>query len=204
MNGALNFYESKEKVMHIATFTFIKMPNGLKKTFLWRYSENTGGGWGTWKNRWDKFQWFKNEAEGLTALNDEQRKRIELDGDFGCLASLKANPIPWDICWYIAIIRNGGLAVNSPVSLIKNIGLFNGTHFSAINRILGKHPFEIELSNEEGIIFEDNIIESKEAIRLLKEFYSKIGKRKRDKVLHYFVRMLVALRVTKLIKHFLR
>ena len=203
MNNALDFYEDKEKVMHIATFTFIKMPAGYNKVFFWRYSENTGGGWGTWKNRWDKFKWFQNEAEGLDALSIEQRGKMELDGAFNCLSSLKLNPIPWDICWYVAITRNNGLAVNSPKPLIKNNGLFNGTHFSAINKILGKHQFEVELSDEEEIIFEDNIVENTEAVRLLKEFYSKIGKRKRDRVLHYFVKILVALRITKLLKRIL-
>ncbi len=63
MNDALDFYQDKERVMHIATFTFIKMPNDFRRTFFWSYSENTGGGWGTWKDRWDKFQWFGNEQE---------------------------------------------------------------------------------------------------------------------------------------------
>lgn len=203
MNKALDFYENEEKVMHVATFTFIKMPDDYNKTFFWRYSENTGGGWGTWKNRWDKFKWFQNEAEGLAALTEEQRKRIELDGTFGCLSSLKSKPIPWDICWYIAIIRNNGLAVNSPVPLIRNNGLFGGTHFSAINKILGKSPFEVELSDKEDIIFDDHIVENTKALELLKEFYSKLGTRKRDKVLHYFVRMLVVLKITKLLKRLL-
>lgn len=200
MNNALDFYENEQKVMHIATFTFIKMPEDYNKAFFWRYSENTGGGWGTWKNRWEKFVWFQTEEEGLSALNDEQKNRIQLDGTFNCLSSLKSKPIPWDICWYIAIIRNNGLAVNSPVPLIRNNGLFGGTHFSSINKILGKSAFEISLSDKENIILDSNIVENKEALELLKEFYDKMGKRKRDKVLHYFVRTLVFFRITKLIK----
>ena len=62
MNDALDFYEYKDKVMHIATFTFIKAPSN-NKTFFTTYSENTGGGWGTWRNRWDKFTWFQNPEE---------------------------------------------------------------------------------------------------------------------------------------------
>lgn len=204
MNNALDFYEKETKVMHVATFTFIKMPDNYNKTFFWRYSENGGGGWGTWKNRWDKFKWFQSETEGLAALSDEQKRNIELDGVFDCLASLRANPIPWDICWYIAIVRNNGLAVNSPKPLIRNNGLFSGTHFSSINRILGKSPFEVELENEQDIFFETNIAENVEAIRLLKEFYGKLGTRKRDKILHNFVRMLVILKITKLLKRVLK
>lgn len=200
MNDALDFYEHIERVMHIATFTFIKLPDSYRKTFLWRYSENTGGGWGTWKNRWNKFKWFSNEAEGLEGLSDADKNKIELDGTFKCLGALKLNPIPWDICWYIAITRNNGLAVNSPRALIKNNGLFNGTHFIALNRILGKHPFEIELDESKEIIFEENIVENQQAIMLLKDFYGKMGKRTRDKLLNFFVKILVKLKITKLLK----
>lgn len=200
MNNALDFYENKEKVMHVATFTFIKMPEDSNKVFFWRYSENTGGGWGTWKNRWDKFVWFQSESEALNVLTEAHKNKIEMDGSFPCLDILKAKPIPWDICWYIAITRNDGLAVNSPFPLIRNNGLFSGTHFSVINKILGKSAFDIELSSKEDIVFDDNPVENKEALDLLKEFYAKMGKRKRDKVLHYFVRTLVFFRITRLVK----
>ncbi len=43
----------------------------------------------------------------------------------------------------------------------------------------------------------------KQSIALLKKFYGGIGKRKRDKILHYFVRTLVVLRITKLLKKIL-
>lgn len=204
MNDALDFYQNKEKIMHIATFTFIKMPDDYRKTIIWRYSENTGGGWGTWANRWDKFHWFKNEQEALSLLTEEQKNRIQLDGSFKCLGSLKSNPIPWDICWYIAININDCLAVNSPRSLTINNGLFNGTHFTSINKILGKHPFEVELDKNEEIFFENEIKENKQAIKLLTEFYSKMGKRKKDKILHYFIRILVILKITKILKKFFR
>ncbi|MDD5068345.1 MAG: glycosyltransferase [Candidatus Pacebacteria bacterium] len=204
MNDALDFYEHTEKIMHIASFTFIRMPHDYRKTILWRYSENTGGGWGTWKNRWDKFHWFQNEDEALSLLSEEQKNKIELDGAFRCLGSLKAHPIPWDICWYIAITLNNGLAVNSPRSLIKNNGLFNGTHFTALNRLLGKSPFEVDLDKNELIIMGDKITENVGAIELLKEFYGKMGGRKRDKILHFFVQILVFLKITKLLKKLLQ
>lgn len=202
MNDALDFYQDKEKIMHIATFTFIKMPNDFRKTFMWSYSENTGGGWATWKNRWAKFKWFKTEQEALALLTPEQKNRIELDGTTKSLGFLKLNPIPWDICWNIAININNGLSINSPGALVKNNGLFNGTHFTAFNKILGKSPFDVELDKNEHIIFETEISENKQAKKLLKDFYAKMGKRKRDKVLHYFVRMLVWLKITKLLKRF--
>ncbi len=203
MNGALDFYEHQHRVMHVATFTFIKMPADYNKTFFWSYSENTGGGWATWKDRWEKFKWFSDEAEGLAGLSEEQKNKVELGGALNSLANLRLNPIPWDICWNIAIVKNDGLAVNSPRALVKNNGLFNGTHFTAFNKILGKHPFDIEIDDSGAeIILEEKIEENPEAMALLKDFYGKMGKRTRDRILHYFVRLLVFLRITKLLKKF--
>lgn len=197
MNNALDFYQNTEKIMHIASWILIKMPDDYRKTIIWRYSENGGGGWATWKNRWDKFYWFKNENEALSVLSDEQKNRLELGGAFKCLGSLKMDPIPWDICWYIAIIRNNGLAVNSPRSLIRNNGLFNGTHFNTPKKILSKHPFDIKLDGNEEIIFENEIVENSQAIKLLKEFYSNLGKRKRNNILYYLMKILSVLRIKK-------
>ncbi len=201
MNDALDFYQSYEKVMHIATFTFIKMPKGYNKTFFWRYSENTGGGWGTWKRAWDKYKWLQSEAEGNEGLTEELRNYIELDGTFKCLNHLKAKPIQWDISWYIAIAKNQGLVVNSPWPLIKNNGLFNGTHTMAINRILGRNPLEVDMHDtDDKIVFEEHVVENVEAIDMLKDFYRNYGNRKRDKVLGFFIGILVKLKITKLLK----
>lgn len=202
MNKALDFYKDKKEVMHIATFTFIKFHHN--KTFFTTYSENTGGGWGTWQDRWDKFKWFQREEEGLSLLSSEQKNKIEIDGAFKCLGNLKLKPIPWDICWNIAIIINNGLAVNSPYPLIKNNGLFNGTHFSFMNRLFGKNPFELEIGKKKKeIIFEENITENKEAMRSIKEFYQNIDKtsdKTKDKIIHCLIRILVKFKITKLLR----
>jgi len=202
MNRALDFYEQERKIMHIATFTFIKMPNNYNKTFFWTYSENSGGGWGTWKNRWDKFTWFQNEEDGLSQLTEKQKRSIELDGNSKSLSFLKLTPIPWDICWNIAINKHDGLSVNSPWPLIKNNGLYNGTHFTILNRLTGKNLFEIELPNYDinDIVFETNISENNEAKKLLKEFYSRLNKKQINPLLHYIIRILVLLKITKLLK----
>lgn len=186
MNDALNFYEDKKKIMHIAGFTFIKIPDDYKKTILWRYSENAGGGWATWKDRWDKFKWFSAEREGLACLSQSQKEMIEFGGVFKCLNNLKANPIPWDICWYIAIVSNNCLAVNPPKSLMKNIGLYNGTHFSPFHRLLGKSPLGVEISEDQKIIFEDNLVENTQAVDLLKEVFMRMSNNKIKKLINYF------------------
>lgn len=200
MNKALDFYQDKKRIMHIASFTFIKMPNNNRRTIIWHYTENTGGGWATWKDRWDKFQWFKTEKEILPLLSAEQKNKLELGGVLKCLNSLKLDPIPWDICWYIAIVRQNGLAVNSPGPLIKNNGLFNGTHFTSLNKLLGKNPFELELDTDENIIFEDKIVENVEAIELLKKFYRQTNNKILAKIIYSLARILSRLQALVILK----
>ena len=88
----------------------------------------------------------------------------------------------------MAIVKNNGLSVNPPKSLMKNIGLSNGTHFSAWNKILGKHPFDVEIVENQKIIFEDNLEENKQALGLLKKFYYDMSQRKRAKILYFLLR----------------
>jgi len=204
MNQALDFYDNTKQVMHIATFTFIDMPADFRETFFWRYTENTGGGWATWADRWEKFQYFTDETTALNSLTAEQKNKLNLDGTMNFVSTLKYKIIPWDICWYMTLVRNNGLAVNSPHALTINNGLYNGTHFSPLNRILGKHQFSAQLDANENIIFSNEIEESKEAIERLKKFYATLGTRKRDKILHYFVRFLVLIKVTKVLKWWLK
>lgn len=208
MNRALNFYEKYEKVMHIATFVFIKMPMNYKKTFFLQYAENTGGGWATWKNRWDKFIWFKSESEGLSDLTEKQKKIIELDGIRNSLKFLQYNPIPWDICWNIAIIKNNGLSVNSPRPLIRNNGLYGGVHFTFINKISGKNNFDIKINKNENInqiIFDNNLIENIQAKELLKNFYINLDRLTiRQMIVNFILKILVALKITKILKKMLK
>ena len=205
MNKSLDLYETYKQVMHIATFTFIK-PHNKTSTFFLRYSENSGGGWATWKDRWSKFSWFHTEKEGLEKLTDEKRKIIELDGSFKCLNALKLKPIPWDICWLIAIISNDGLSVNSPFPLIRNNGLYNGTHFNFISKLLGKSPFEINIDGqrEENIEYRLDIGVDPENESMLKSFYSNLEKQSssvRSKIIGLIFRTLVKLKITKFIKY---
>ncbi len=204
VNKALDFYEDYKKIMHISTFTFVELPEEYNKTFFWRYTENTGGGWATWKDRWAKFVWFQSEEEALKDFTEEQKKYIALDSTINNLDFLKLNPIPWDICWNIAVVKSGGLAVNSPKPLIYNNGLYNGTHFGLINKLFGKNPFEIKIKNVDvdNIIFDTKIEENKEALKLLKDFYKKIKERNNRPVLNIILYILVKLRITKLLKRF--
>ena len=141
MNEALNKYVTETRVMHIAGFTNLDIPEKGDTYFT---PHMTGWGWGTWKNRWQKFVHFQTKAEALQGLTNEDLEKITYHGHFRCLNSLDKHPIPWDICWELAIYRNHGLCLHPTHTLVKNIGITNGTHFST-NRIFGWYEYDREV-----------------------------------------------------------
>lgn len=204
INDALNFYKEEKKVMSISTFNFLD-PQPNNKTFFLKYSESSGGGWATWKDRWDLFQWFQEEADGLSGLSEENIKDIQLNGNSDSLGFLKLNPIPWDICWNIAIIKNNGLVLFPPVPLLKNNGLDNGTHFNFIHKITNRIFFNVEFKEiPENIIFEKDISENKLMREELEKYYGKIKESINKKTfIDYTLEILVKLKVTKFLKKIL-
>ncbi len=94
-----------------------------------------GWGWGTWRDRWNgHFLHFKTRDEALEGLSPEMLSAIEYGGVFPCLRDLDRRPIPWDICWALAIRRAEGLCLYPSQTLVRNIGLDAGTHFRTLDR----------------------------------------------------------------------
>lgn len=205
MNEALEYYEQEKRVMHIATFTFIPNPSPEHKAFFWRYTENTGGGWATWKDRWDEFKWYQSEAEALRDIDEATMTWLTMNGIYKALGSLKMSPIPWDICWYIALGKKRGLAVQSPTALTVNNGLYNGTHLNFITRLGGKSDFETTLdTSEHKIILDGKIEENKIALASLQDFYTNLHTGLRRKIVDILLFPLVKLRITYAIKLLLK
>ncbi|MBQ9665435.1 MAG: glycosyltransferase [Bacteroidaceae bacterium] len=104
----------------------------------------SGWGWGTWRDRWQQyFVHYKTREEALQGMTPEDQLAIQYGGVFPCLKSLDKRPIPWDICWEIAIYKAGGLCLTPAHTLVRNIGLKNGTHFRSFD-ILQYYEFDRE------------------------------------------------------------
>ena len=140
MNDGLNLYADDPRVMHIAAFTNL----ALDDVPFYFTPHMSGWGWGTWKDRWNgHFLHYKTREEALDGLTDEDLDRIQYGGAFRCLGSLDKRPIPWDICWELAIYRAKGLCLSPGRTLVRNIGLAQGTHFRSF-RILQRYEFDRE------------------------------------------------------------
>lgn len=150
MNDALNHYEQEKRVMHIAGFSNLSVPEYGDVYFTPHMS---GWGWATWRDRWQLFTHYMTRAEALAGMSADLIRRIEYDGAFPCLKSLDRTPIPWDICWEITIYKHNGLCLTPTRTLVRNIGLTSGTHFKTF-RVFGWYEFDrpyrtekIELNN---------------------------------------------------------
>lgn len=151
MNDAFEMYEDNPKVMHVAGFTNLSLtlPQGEGTYFT---PHPSGWGWGTWRDRWQKhFIHFKTREEALEGMTAEDQDAIQYGGVFPCLKSLDKNPIPWDICWEIAIYKAGGLCLTPSHTLVRNIGLNNGTHFKSFS-ILQRYEFDREPLQERLVL----------------------------------------------------
>lgn len=140
MNEAITLYANRPEVMHIAGFTPLRI-EGEENTYF--TSHMAGWGWATWKDRWEQLRYYGSRREALEGLTEKDREIIEYGGAFPCLKFLDKNPIPWDICWYLTIYKNKGFCLSPAHSLVRNIGLQQGSHFNFKNsRLWGKFCFD--------------------------------------------------------------
>ena len=151
MNDALDYYRNDKRVMHVAGFTHLSVPQKGDTYFSYHMS---GWGWATWRDRWEKFVHYNSREEALAGLTDTDIARITYNGRFDCLKMLDRRPIPWDICWNIAIIRHGGLSLHPTRTLVRNIGLTSGSHFKGLQncRLFGWYEFDRPYINQPVIV----------------------------------------------------
>lgn len=134
MNDAFTVYREEPRVMHVSGFTNLSLP--LSPQPFYFTSHMSGWGWGTWRNRWQThFRHYSSREEALEGFTQEDQDHIQYGGVFPCLRSLDKTPIPWDICWEMAICRTGGFCLTPRQTLVRNIGLSSGTHFRSFRII---------------------------------------------------------------------
>lgn len=174
-NEALDMYADEETVMHIAGFSHLDLLNqnqtgeGCRESYFTPYMG--GWGWATWRNRWQKhFIHYESREEALSGLDEDAQSAIQYGGAFPCLKFLDRNPIPWDICWTLAIYKAGGLCLNPAYPMIRNIGIRNGTHFKnyAILQsfVFDREPLRRRLHLKKATPEQNPIVEAKLKVAL--------------------------------------
>ena len=162
MNQAFDLYADIPRVMHVAGFTNLALGEEtcnvpqqtndasalpLRESGGFYFTPHMSGwGWGTWRDRWQRhFVHYQTRDEALQGMTPANIDAIQYGGVFPCLRSLDKRPIPWDICWELAIYKAHGLCLTPGRTLVRNIGLQSGTHFRAFS-ILQRYEFDREPS----------------------------------------------------------
>lgn len=215
MNDAFEMYKDNQKVMHISGFTNLSpalpqgegaakrsechpdgvpSPWGRGREGFYFTPHPSGWGWGTWRDRWQKyFHHFQTREEALEGMTPEDIDAIQYGGVFPCLKSLDKRPIPWDICWELAIYKAGGLCLTPWHTMVRNIGLKNGTHFKSFD-ILQWYEFDREpLQEPIHLVKIDNPQKDERTERLFAEAIKDWGIRYTPlgKIVRFFYRLIV-------------
>lgn len=128
MNYGLNKYQKDSQVYIITGYSYLK--KGLENGETYFLKISTSWSWGTWKDRWQKYD---AACEGWTVLKRDRRLRRKFDYDYSYpyydllksqMTDEKINS--WAIKWYWTIFKNEGLTLYPPISLVNNEG-FDGS-----------------------------------------------------------------------------
>lgn len=144
MVKALEKYENKKEVYHIGASAEPANPveNGTDAYFLGRINSH---GWGTWKDRWEKFSndytmigriKADKELSGWLSLWGEDLESHVIGNVYG-----KTNS--WAAFWALTVIMRKGFCMSPYESLIHNIGFDgSGVHCGVAENTLRLRPRE--------------------------------------------------------------
>lgn len=146
-------------------------------------------GWGTWKDRWEK---YKMDNDIISRLKHDQIKSRNLamwgnDCERMFVDKMTGSNDSWAIYWALIVIENEGICINPYRSLIQNIGTDDtGIHCGKTDR------FKVKLSDDSNYDFKlpDDVIISdsmKQAFTKLYGNYTSINRqsKQKEKILIY-------------------
>ncbi len=121
MRTALIKYRHCKDVYHVSAFSHV-VGEKEGQSFFIRYMNCWG--WGTWRDRWDKF----NDCSlyYMHSFSRDDRKIFNCNGSHDFFRQIVENYHgiidTWAIFWYATIFRHGGLCLTPGQSLVNNIG----------------------------------------------------------------------------------
>jgi hypothetical protein len=170
MNKALEFYEDKEKVMHISGYMYPIKTEGLPDTFFLK--PTSCWGWGTWQRAWKYFE--RDPQKQIHLLDKEQINDFNLNNSYDYWSQVVLNYesklYTWAIFWYLSVYLKGGLCLHPRESLAQNIGTDgSGTHLSGKTNV-----YDVTISYKDTWAFPVEIEENQLARKRLEEYFNSI------------------------------
>lgn len=166
MNEALRKYENNKQVMSITAYSYTnKYARKLNDTYFLPLSSSWT--WGTWKDRWNKFDADAGGWEELKT-NKALRKKFDFCGCTGFYAMLlkqmeEKSIDSWAIRWYWTVFQKNGLTLYPKETMVNNEGYENGgVHCRGTNDAYAIFDNNIKLE------LTDDVQVSKQACRVVK------------------------------------
>ncbi len=164
MIQGLTQYKKNEKVYSISGYCW---PLALKQN---EYDAFCCGrvstlGWGTWKDRWAKFNRDNSIIKRLKANQTESRNLAAWGKDMETMlfGTIMGQFDSWGVYWALNIIENGGICINPYKSLIKHIG-WDGTGTNTVKSDKRESNFSDDLVVEFRLPDETIVLESTEEV----------------------------------------
>ena len=144
MNEALKFFEAKPEVFHISGFSHGSDLQFMLNDFFFLKFMSCWG-WGTWRDRWTKFNYNYNYFYQRLISNP----KILADFNYGnsiyfhhqLKQNIEGSIKTWAILWYCTIYFNNGLCLTPKYSFVENIGMDgSGVHCGNNSSFTKKFP----------------------------------------------------------------
>lgn len=126
MNEGLIKYQEDTRVFSVTGYSYLK--KGPSEPFFLKICSSWS--WGTWKDRWQKYDL---SCKGWEVLKSDRqlRKKFNYDNSYPFYNLLEHQikdhrTNSWAIIWYWTVFKNEGLTLYPPISLVNNVG-FDGS-----------------------------------------------------------------------------
>lgn len=173
MNSALDRYKDSNYVDAIHAYAY-----PTKKQLPEIYFLKSPGcwGWGTWARAWKKFNPDANELY-LQIMSKNLASEFDYNDAYPYCNMLqeqaKGNIDSWAIRWMASCFLGEGFTLNVGKSLVKNIGT-DGSGSNSGDTSL----FDVDISNEEVVFSDIDIVQSSFAAQQISRYYKKINAKK--------------------------
>lgn len=183
MNGALDYYQNEDRVMHISGWNYPINTQDLPETIFLR--STSCWGWATWQRAWQFFE--KNPQKLFVTFTKTDRYQFDYDGSADMWSQVTGNLDgklnTWAIFWYATVFKKGGLSLHPTNSLVENIGHDGSGVHCGLSDIYHNTLFNRKISHFSNEITENNI-----AIDRIKNFLLRNKKGFFERVVNKFLK----------------
>lgn len=164
MNGALDYYSTKEKIWSIAGYGYkLKALNDYKESIYLAY-RGSSWGWATWKDRWESIDWTASSYGHFSYYLRERTRFARGGNDLPSMlkAQMNGKIDSWAVRWCFSQSIQDKYTVYPVATKIENHGFGVGTH----SLISDERKYEMFQNDEQ----EDKFLDLEINVSIVKEF----------------------------------